>query len=56
MTKDSVFVIYNTISVDKKEGIEKIEKSENYDFEQNALSRAELESLYDSGSLYHIER
>ncbi len=53
---DSVYVMENTMEVNKKSGLHKIDKSENYMDMAYGISRAEVKDLYETGTIFDVER
>ncbi len=53
---DSVFVVFNNYEIDKKTGIDQIDKAENYSTVIDGYLKSELESLYKDNTIYAIHR
>jgi hypothetical protein len=53
---DSVFVVFNNYEIDKRTGIDQIDKPENYSDVTDAFSQQELEHLYMEKTIYAIDR
>ena len=56
ITTDSIFVIYNDVSIDKKSKTYKIDKPENYNTEFDGYSKTEIKSLFANGTIYDVDR
>ena len=56
VNRDSVFVLENDFETDKMTGIYKIDKSENYGLISYAISRSELQKMYDEKVIYDVNR
>ena len=56
VTADSIFVIYNDVSIDKKSKTYKIDKPENYTTEFDGYSKAEIKSLFAKKTIYDVDR
>ncbi|QXP60004.1 hypothetical protein [Olleya sp. HaHaR_3_96] len=56
VTADSIFVIYNDVSIDKKSKTYKLDKPENYTTEFDGYSKAEIKSLFAKKTIYDVDR
>ncbi|MCH3884740.1 hypothetical protein [Tenacibaculum aquimarinum] len=56
LSKDSIYVIQNNYETDKISGISDIDKDKNYTTETYSLGKDEIQSLFDEGIFYDINR
>ncbi|XMO87216.1 zinc-ribbon domain-containing protein [Algibacter sp. AS12] len=56
VTNDSVYVIFNNYEIDKRSGINKIDKAENYGDLIDGYTKEEIVSLYTEKTIYNIDR
>ncbi|MEP1488652.1 MAG: zinc-ribbon domain-containing protein [Algibacter sp.] len=56
ITQDSIFVLFNDYEIDKKTGIDQIDKNENYTELKDGYTKEEIISLYDDKIIYAIKR
>ncbi|AXO80165.1 hypothetical protein DZC78_07080 [Olleya aquimaris] len=56
VTKDSIFVIYNDVLIDRKSKVYKIDKAKNYTTETDGYTRSEIQSLFDKQTIYEVDR
>ncbi|MFS4482160.1 hypothetical protein ACKGJY_04035 [Hyunsoonleella sp. 2307UL5-6] len=53
---DSVFLVFNDYEIDKRSAIYKIDKSNNYTNSNDALTKEQLQFLYEEKEIFNIDR
>lgn len=56
VSKDSVFVLQNQFETDKRKGVYKIDKEENYAQSNYGISKEAINNMFNEGIIYDVKR